>query len=73
MGIWKVSDYGGGWKILFGARNAAYLAMVCTLSTNISSAFSLSLTFSNITNGEVLLSWRIIINKYSWTGIPNEG
>lgn len=73
MGTWQVSDYGGGWKILFGARNAAFLAIVCTLSTNLSSAFSLSLTFSSTTNGDVLLSWRITINKYSQIGIPNEG
>lgn len=43
------------------------------LYLHISSAFSLSLTFSGTTNGEVLLSWRITINTYSWIGIPNEG
>lgn len=73
MGIWQVSDYGGGWKILFGARNAVFLAVVCTLSTSLTSAFSLSLNFSSTTNDKVLLSQRITINKYHWIGIPNEG
>lgn len=73
MGIWQVSDYGGGWKMLFGARNAALLAVVCALSTSLTSAFSLSLNFSSTINDEVLLSQSIIINKYHWVGIPNEG
>lgn len=41
MRTWQASDYGGGWKILFGARNAAFLAMICILSINISSAYQL--------------------------------
>lgn len=72
MGTWQVSDYRGGWKILSGTRNGDFLAMVCTSSTSFSSALSRSLTFSSSTNGEILLSWRPTINKYSWIGIPNE-
>lgn len=56
---------------MFGAKSAVFLAMVCTLSS--SSAFILSLTYSSATNGEVLLSFRITINNYNWTGILSEG
>lgn len=73
MGIWQVSDCGRGWKMLFGARNAAFLAMGRTLSTSLSFAFILSLTYPRDTNDEILLSCRITINKYSWTGILREG
>lgn len=59
--------------MLFGARNAALLAVVCAPSTSLTSAFSLSLNFSSTINDEVLFSQRITINKYHWIGIPNEG